>query len=49
MVGLTLGQKMLAVFVTLLLNVLAFVFGGILGVLVLVPSVILLGHIVVRL
>ena len=45
MVRVTIGQKLIAGTVTLLLNVIAFVFGGILGVLVFVPTVMLLGAI----
>ncbi|WP_169051792.1 hypothetical protein [Halorhabdus amylolytica] len=48
MAGMSLGQKTIAIFVTVFLNVLVFVFGGILGFLVLIPSILLLGTLLVR-
>ena len=48
MVGMSLGQKVVAIIVTVLLNAMMFLFGGILGFLVLIPSILLLGTLLVR-
>ncbi|WP_158854524.1 hypothetical protein [Halorhabdus sp. CUG00001] len=48
MAGMSLGQKAIAVFVTVLLNVVLFVFGGFLGILFLIPSILLVGTLLVR-
>ncbi|WP_275740492.1 MULTISPECIES: hypothetical protein [unclassified Halorhabdus] len=48
MAQLTLGQKLVAVVLTLGLNGVMFLFGGILGFFLLIPSILLLGTILFR-